>query len=353
MMLVDLVRDLGRRQKNLRCGLEDAGLDGFLAGGERNVLYLSGKGAGRVLVTADEAVLWVRDLYVDVYSDLFSEKKYPLEVRAYEKDAVKKYVKEEKMRKLGVENIGVVDFRKMEKDLRVRLTPTDLVERLRSIKSEYEIGLIRKAADMAKKGMRKAEDAIAAGVKEVDAVAEVEAYIRRLGSETPPFEDGMLLASGPSAADIHARPQKKKIASGSLVVVDLGARFGGYHSDTTRTFSVGKAGGEEKQMLEFVEALELEAVDRLKAGLKASVLHEWVEKKLMKRGYKFYHSTGHGVGLNIHECPNIGPGSEDILAENMVFTVEPGVYVPKKFGVRFEDTVLLHKGRVEYLTRQR
>jgi Xaa-Pro aminopeptidase len=331
--------------------MDEGDLDGFLVCKERNVQYLTGRSTGRTLVLRDDAVLWVKDLYSKIYSGTYSQRTYPYSVREVEKDAIKKFINRRKIRRLGVENIGVSEFQALTKSLKPKMVPCDIIEGLRAVKSEYEIKLLRKSADMAKKGMKKAYEVIRVGVSEVDAVAKIEAAIRRLGSETPPFEDGMLLASGESSADIHARAQKKRISSGSLVVVDLGARYGGYYSDMTRTIPVGRIGRKEKELMEFVDNLKDETIDWLQVGMKASEVHERVGKKIERRGYKFYHSTGHGIGLNVHEAPNLSSVSDDVLTENMVFTIEPGIYIPGKYGIRFEDTLILGKRKKEIITR--
>ncbi len=346
-----LIKDIGKRVNKIRVSLEENRLDAFLAVKLRNVRYLTGKETGRVLITRDHAVLWVKDIYVELYSEFYSDKNYKIEVREYEKDVVKDFVNRLEIKRLGVENIAVIEYRKVSENIKGQLLPCSMVEKLRAVKSEYEIGLLRKAAEIAKKGMEKAYEVVDEGASEVDAVAEIEAEIRRQGSETPPFEGGMLLASGDSSSDIHAFAQNKKISSDSVTVVDLGGRYQGYHSDMTRTIRLGSIGKEQKEIFEFIENLELETIDEVHAGVKASEIHGIVEKKIKKKGYQFYHSTGHGVGLNIHEKPSIGSGSEDTIENNMVFTIEPGIYIPKRFGVRFEDTILLRKNKKENLTR--
>jgi len=346
-------RELHLRLDRLRSRMDECGLEGFLVAGERNVQYLTGKSTGRALILADDAVLWVRDLYAKVYSSTYSQKKYPFTVREMEKDAVKKFINRRRIRHLGVENVGVLDFQELKKSLKPTLCPCDLLGDLRATKSEYELKMLRASAEIAKRGMKKAFSLIEEGSEEVDVVAEVEAAIRKLGSETPPFDDGMLLASGESSADIHARARKKKIAAGSLVVVDLGARYCGYYSDMTRTMPVGKVGRKEKSLLEFVDNLREETIDWLAVGMKAADVHARVEKRIEREGYRFYHSTGHGVGLNIHEKPSLSSMSTDVLAENMVFTIEPGIYVPHGYGIRFEDTIILGKKKKENITRMK
>ena len=181
-------------------------------------------------------------------------------------------------------------------------------------------------------------------------MAEIEYEIRMQGSDATPFSDGMLLSSGPASANIHARASGRKIASGSTVVVDLGGRYESYYSDMTRTLGIEKVGALERDLLEFVDDLRARAIDIVSTEMKAADLHAFVEGEIVKKGYKFFHGTGHGVGLEIHEFPSITGDSTDVLKEGMVFTIEPGIYVPGKLGVRFEDMVLLKKGKPEVLT---
>lgn len=351
MIFKEQTAEINRRILNLRTCLEENNLDAMLLCREKNVLYFSGLNTGRMLITEDEAILWVKDLYLKVHSNILSQRKYPIEARAYEKNAIRDYIKKTKKKEVGIENVSVLDYRKLEKDLKVRVTPTDFAEKLRATKSSYEITLLKKSAEIAKKAMNKAEEITHAGVNELEAAAELEAYIRKLGSETPPFSEGILYSSGASSADIHSSPQKKIIKAGELVVVDLGARYHGYYSDMTRTLSTEKTRKKEKDLIEDIENLELETIESLQPGLKASEVHGCVEKRINSMGYKVYHSTGHGIGLDVHELPNIGADSNDTLTEGMVFTIEPGIYVPKKFGIRFEDTVVLQKNKAEKLTR--
>jgi len=227
------------------------------------------------------------------------------------------------------------------------------VEKQRAVKTGYELGLLRKSCKMAVKGMDAARRIIVPDVREMDALSEIEFVIRSSGSDSPPFTEGMLLASGPSSADVHANAGVKRIKSGTTVVVDLGARCSGYYSDMTRTLHVGRIDKEARGLLEFVDNLKDEAIDMLKPGVLAGDIHGFIEKRIEAKGFKLYHGSGHGVGLDIHELPSLSKDSKDVLEEGMVFTIEPGIYIPRRFGVRFEDTVLLKKGKAEVLTRTR
>ncbi len=342
---MDTMREIGKRIGNLRGSLEREGVDAILLSNPSNLRYLTGNETGRALISKDIAVLWLRELYMDIYS--FSRE---FDVRAEEKDAIRHYIEKSGIKKLAIENIPINLYERRKEEFHIELIPTNIVERLRAVKSGYEIEFLRNSAGIAKKGMNRAKEFIRDGTNELDAVAEIEYTIRKSGSESPPFGEGMLLASGPGGANIHAHAGMKKIREGEIVVVDLGARVKGYYSDMTRTIPVGKPDPLAEEILQFTENLEAEAIDRIHPGITAGEIHDFVNRKIEDRGYKLYHSTGHGVGLDIHELPNIGPKSEDVLQEGMVFTIEPGVYVPKKFGVRFEDMLLLGRNKVEILT---
>ncbi len=345
----NLRSEIRNRADKLRNDMERQNLDAILISIPENLLYLTGRDSGQALITEENAILWVKDLYRKIHKDLYLGKGYPFDVRNYKKEIVKKQIKKLKIKNLGIENLSVKNYNKLRGDLKSNLIISDIPEKRRMIKSGYEIDLIKKSAGIAKRGMRKAYNVLHDGVIEQDAVAEIESEIRRNGSETPPFKEGMLLASGRNSADVHARASMKKIENG-VVVVDLGARYSGYYSDMTRTIPVGRLNPLQKKIFEFVRNLEMETIDLLETGIKATEVHNFVEKRIRKAGYRFYHSTGHGIGLNIHEIPNLGSESEDILRAGMVFTIEPGIYIPDKFGVRFEDMVLLKKNKTEILT---
>jgi len=347
---MDFSLELAGRVKGVQNRLREERIDALYLSTPKNVLYLTGRESGRVLVTEKQAFLWVRDLYTGVYASLYNSKKYPLDVRIYRENAVKERIKSVKCKKLGVENLSAGHFKKLKDMLACKVKHTSIVEEERAVKTGYEIEMLKKAAKIAVGGMKKAYSVVKEGVRELDAVAEIEHSIRKLGSETPPFNDGMLLASGKNGADIHAHASKQKIKKG-LVVVDLGGRVKGYYSDMTRTIPVGSLGYREKDMLDFVRNLELETVDRIEQGMEACEVYNFIESKLKKKHLKFYHSAGHGIGLEVHEKPGLGPESSDILQENMVFTIEPGIYVPGKYGIRFEDMVLLTKKGCKILTK--
>ena len=344
-------RELKGRLRAVQRVLSEAGINVLTVSDERNLRYLFGVETGRGIITASSAMLWIRDIYAGVYAKFFE--KAPFKVRVYEKGAIERYFKRVKPVVVGFEDMPQTQLRFLKKKLGVKkYRVVDIVERLREVKSDFEVGLMKKSAAIARAGMCKAEELLRPGVSELSVVAEVEAEIRRLGSENPPFEGGMILASGSHGADIHAHPSLKKLGRG-LVVVDLGARFRGYHSDMTRTLALGKLNRREKRIMEAVESIKDDAVDMLAVGVRLADVHNFADERIKKLGYKFHHLLGHGVGLAIHERPSLSPNSKMVFKEGMVFTIEPGVYIPNRFGVRFEDTVVLTKKGAVVITSGR
>ena len=311
-----------------------------------NIFYLSGIDQGKMLITGDDAVLWLGEFDHALNYDKIESLKNFIDIRIFDREIFIKELKTLKEGRCGIENIKFDDFLKIKK-YTGNLEACDIVERARAVKSAYEIRMLRKSAEIAAGGMKKAYDVVCAGKREIDAAAEVEHEIRTAGSQSPGFDGGILLASGRRAGAIHAYPGEDIISDG-MVVIDLGARYRGYYSDMTRTVKIGKISREEEKVFDFVKSLQLEFIDNIRVGDRVDDIQKKAAESIEKSGYKFYHSLGHGVGLEVQELPHFS--GDWILKENMVFTVEPGIYVPGRFGVRFEDTVVLKKNGCEVLT---
>ena len=215
-------------------------------------------------------------------------------------------------------------------------------EELCESKTEREIGWMRKAAEMALRGMRCASELMEVGRSEREIAAEVEYEMRRAGSEGTPFTT--IVASGENSLLPHATSTGKRLRRGELVVVDLGATHRGYCSDLTRTFALHPSPKQER-LLRAVREAQLSALERVRAGRRAGEVEEAAEERLRREGYGRYllHGVGHGVGLEVHEPPSLGPGSRDLLRENAVITMEPGAYVPGVGGARWEDMVVVRR----------
>jgi Xaa-Pro aminopeptidase len=216
----------------------------------------------------------------------------------------------------------------------------DLVEEVRAVKEPEEIERIAAAAGLADEVYRWAIERALTGRTERQVARACEARIRELGAE-PSFPP--IVAAGPNGALPHAEPGDREIGGGELVVFDMGAQLDGYCSDCTRTFATGEPGAEAREVYELVRSAQEAALEAVVPG-KGGREIDAVPRKLIDEaghGEEFGHGTGHGVGLEVHEGPRLAASSEDEVGAGNVVTVEPGVYVAGRFGVRIEDLVVV------------
>lgn len=233
----------------------------------------------------------------------------------------------------------------------VRLRPVkDLVESLRSVKSAGEIEAIRQSVIVNSKALAQALKRVKPGMTELDVAAELDYRMRRLGAEGAAFET--IVAAGARSALPHARPTAEKLKNDQVLLIDMGASLNGYSSDMTRVVHLGPPGDRIRGLYEAVLEAQLQSIAAVKPGATCAEVDEAARGSLKKRKLDqfFTHSTGHGLGLEIHETPRIGAKVETVLQPGMVITIEPGVYVKDFGGVRIEDTVLVTETGVEVLT---
>ena len=232
---------------------------------------------------------------------------------------------------------------------RLRDAPA-VVERIRMVKDAEEIELISTAVILGARLFDRALEVLRPGVKETEVAAEMELTARRAGAEEMSFST--IIASGARSALPHGRASEQPIPRGGFVVCDFGVILSGYCSDQTRTVWVGAVSAEARQAYEAVREAQQAAIDAVRPGTRVGEVDEAARKVLRKAGLGRYftHSTGHGVGLEIHEAPRVAAGQKEILQPGMVITIEPGVYFPGKWGVRIEDMVVVTAGGCEVLT---
>lgn len=213
----------------------------------------------------------------------------------------------------------------------------------RLYKSPEEIESLQQAQKIADQSFLEWLGRIGAGMSEKEATAELNYVCQRNGSDGVSFDP--IVAGGPNGAMPHALPGERKLQNGDLVVTDFGCMINGYHSDMTRTFAVGRIDGESKEIYEIVKTAQQMALDALTNGISGLALDAVAREYIMQRGYgpQFGHGLGHGFGLEIHENPRASVSSTDILTEGMTITVEPGIYVEGKCGVRIEDCCVVTK----------
>jgi len=225
-----------------------------------------------------------------------------------------------------------------------------LIERTRMIKDSDELQRIRAAVALGAKLFDRAVEVIRPGVKETEVAAEMELAARRGGAEEMSFPT--IIASGARSALPHGRASEQAIARGGFVVCDFGVILSGYCSDQTRTVWVGPVPKDARPAYEAVREAQQAAIDAVRPGIPTGEVDAAARKVLRKAGLGRYftHSTGHGVGLEIHEMPRVADGQREILQPGMVITIEPGVYFPGKWGVRIEDMVAVTASGCEVMT---
>lgn len=233
----------------------------------------------------------------------------------------------------------------------VKLKPCDgEIERLRSIKSADEIEAIRASVKLNSAAFAAAVKKIKVGMTEQRVATEIDYQMRKLGAEAPAFET--IVAAGARSALPHARPTTQTLERDQVLLIDMGASLNGYASDMTRVVHLGKPSAEIRNVYEAVLEAQLAAIQAVGPGVPCSEV-DGAARRLLKRrklDRYFEHSTGHGLGLEIHESPRVGRKDDSPLQPGMVITIEPGVYLEGVGGVRIEDTVLVTEKGVDVLT---
>jgi len=246
--------------------------------------------------------------------------------------------------KVGIEygNMRVMELKAAEA-LEASATEdiSSLIDSLRMYKDEQEIENFRIAVKIVEESLEATLPYIKPGANELDIAAQLEYEMRRRGSQGTPF--GTIVASGYRGALPHGRASNKTIERGELVVLDFGSIYAGYVADITRTVAVGEISDELKEIYAVVKEAQQAAVDAIKPGVTCHEIDDTARKLIRDKGYGEYftHRTGHGIGLGAHEAPYIMQTNQLVLKSGMSFTVEPGIYLPKKGGVRIEDNIVI------------
>ncbi len=227
---------------------------------------------------------------------------------------------------------------------------SELIGDLRSVKTEKETEKIIKAQKIAEEAFRHILTFIKPGVTEKEIALELDFYMLSHGAEALSFET--IAVTGAKTSMPHGVPDNTVVKSGDFITMDFGAVYEGYHSDMTRTVAVGTVSEKQKDIYNIVLNAQETALSVLKSGLSCADADKTARDIIASAGYGefFGHGTGHGVGIEIHEAPNLSPRSEAILKPGNIVTVEPGIYIPGEFGVRIEDMALITENGYENLT---
>lgn len=222
---------------------------------------------------------------------------------------------------------------------------------LRMKKSREEIVLLQQVADIIEKVLAEGIKAVKIGMTELELAAHFELLMRKYGADGPSFTTTVL--SGEQAALPHGAPGDRKFAEGDFLLIDMGVTKDGYCSDTTRTFIIGEPTEEQQKIYDIVRASNEAGINAVKAGMPLQQFDLKARKIIEDAGYGEYFNNrvGHGLGMEVHEEPSVHKKNEDLATEGLVFTIEPGIYLPHRFGVRIEDTVYINEdGEAEVLT---
>lgn len=347
-----------RRIAALADGITAAHMDGLLVTGAANVRYLSGfSGSSALLfVTARETLLITDFRYqTQAAEEAGGVARVIIEPQSLWTGLWHNLAQLSYVEVAGFESAHLVhrDFQRLlEAGARYQWRPTvDLVEVLRERKDGSELAHIRDAIAAAERALELTLSRVRAGMTELEVAGILESALRQSGSDGFPFPS--IVASGPNAALPHARPTARQLARGDFLLLDFGARVGGYCSDITRTFVVGRASTEQREIHEIVRCANERAVRAVRPGMSGRDADGVARGYIEDRGFGdlFGHSLGHGIGLEVHEAPRLAKTAEGPLVEGAVVTVEPGIYRPGWGGVRIEDDVHLGAGGAQVLTR--
>jgi len=346
------------RLTRLRQKLTDEGLNAILITNPANRRYLSGftGSAGSLIISQDLAVLATDFRYYEQVERQSPQFKL---ARIKEKftDLLPALIGDMDIRRLGFESedLTVALHGRLSDALGegVEFVATSgIVEGLRAVKDEDELATLRRAIALGDSAYSHIADFMAPGMTEQQVAWELESFMRTHGAEKVAFE--IIVAAGPNGAMPHARTTDHAIQAGEPVVMDLGAVIEGYHSDLTRTVALGEADGRYREVYEIVLRAQRLALQGIRPGMTGQEADAIAREAIAEAGYGdvFGHGLGHGVGLVIHEKPGVGRLSDkDVLQPGMVFSVEPGIYLPGEFGVRIEDVAVLCEDGLEVLSQ--
>ena len=342
------------RREKLWSALEETRAHAFVVTALPNARYLSGfSGSNAAMLITGERSL----LFTDPRYDIQAHQETDCEVKVAKGPLLKHvctWIKRLRLTRVAFEGnrISFQDYEQLKEwTNRTRLTRADgMIESLRMVKSVDEIATIKASVQLNSAAFEQTIRHFKPSMTEVDIAAELEYRMRRMGADCPAFET--IVASGAKSALPHARASDCPILRDELLLMDMGASVAGYVSDMTRTYAVGRLDTKRRRMHRAVLESQLAAVDAVKPGITCATVDRAARDVLRDFGMEklFIHSTGHGLGLEIHERPRLGRKERTKLEAGMVITIEPGVYEESFGGVRIEDTVVVTPGGCQILT---
>jgi len=343
---------MNNRIKKVKDVIKKKGLDAILITDLTNIRYISNFTGSNAYI-----FLTAKDNY------FFTDGRYTMqsknEVKGFKigicKDVFKEmpnYLPKKGIKKIGYEDESLTcsQFRLFKKHFKKKkfYPVSEDLKLLRAVKDEGELKLIRKATKVSEETLLEIKKKIKPGITESYLANEFERLAKEKGAEGLSFDT--ILVSGKNSALVHGKPSNKKIRDGDLVLIDFGCVYKGYRSDQTVTYGVGKLSKKVLDIYETVKTAQLKALESIRSGVELIKPYKIAEEHIKSKGYEFVHGLGHGVGLQIHEQPNVSLTSKGVFQEGMVVTVEPGIYVENVGGVRLEDLIVITKDGYKKLT---
>ncbi|MFA5356151.1 MAG: aminopeptidase P family protein [Candidatus Omnitrophota bacterium] len=345
------------RIQRICAGLSRKNLDALLVSSAENISYLTDYPSrdSYLLVSKKSNIYFTDSRYMEEAEKALKGKAVVRQLKGPLFQAVADACSKLGLRRVGFEegNISYAWHAKIERELadKARLFPSGgIIEALREIKTAGEIKKIRKAASIAVEGFRFIKKLLSPGMKEIEAAAELERFIRYNGACASAFD--IIVASGPNSSLPHHLTSHRKIGKNEPILIDMGVNYLGYKSDLTRVYFLGKITPAVAKIYDIVRAANHYAISRIKPSVHKNIIDAAARQYITRKGYGgfFGHSLGHGIGLETHEGPRISQFAKGPLKPGMVFTVEPGIYLPGRFGIRLEDMVLVTRKGCEVLS---
>ena len=329
--------------------INDLGYDGFYISNLTNIRYLTGftGSAGLLLIIDGVSYFFTDGRYIKQSSEQVENSKITIIDSSYFEAITQAQLIKQNNLSIGFESehISFSNYNGLKKNFsHINWHPTNsIVENIASIKDQYEIDSLKTAIQITDYVFEKIISNIKPGVTEKYISAKISYLFKTNGAEGDSYES--IIASGPNSALPHARPTDRKFQKGDFIVMDFGALYNGYHADMTRTLLIGPATKKHQEIYDIVLKAQLNGINTAKEGVACSSVDNACRSIIDNNGYAdfFNHSTGHGLGLEVHTLPRIHKSNDQLLQSNQVITIEPGIYLPDWGGVRIEDDCLISK----------
>ncbi|MFH1612569.1 MAG: aminopeptidase P family protein [bacterium] len=328
----------------------------FLISNLKNIQYLTGFTGNwaKILITPEKNFFFTNSCYYEEVKNKIKNFEIILCKNSLA-DSLKNIFKKFKIKKLYFEEnyFSYQEYKNLSQQLHsIKFIPSNnLIEKIREVKDDDEIKLLKKAAKIGDKAFQYLLNFIKPDLKEIEVSIELDYFIKKNGGDKIPFD--YIIAFGKNCAYPHATATNKKLKKDEMILFDFGVNYKAYNSDITRTIFLGKASEKYKKIYNIVLSAQKIVLEKIKPNIECGKLDLLARNFIDKQGFGkyFIHGLGHGIGLDVHENPYLSKQNNERLKENTVVTIEPGIYIPGWGGIRIEDMVFLGKNKIEILTK--